>query len=138
MNLSTALLRKLQSQHRFSQAIKWYRKITDFLPGRKTGASGGEETTEHIMETVFTGPDGIDDPVTLDAIDVVAASSRLDLGKGVLWNSLTERTCESCSSLGIEPVPDATTMFAISPQYPASMLTGADDALAGYMYFWQL
>lgn len=140
VKLSMELLKKLQGQNRFSRALKWYRKVTDFLPGRRTAApgpdSGPEE--EHIMEAVFTGPGGIDDPVKLDGIDVVAVSSRLDLSQGVKWNALEERTCEQCSSLGIEPVPDATTMFAISPQYPPSMLTGADDAIGGYMYFWQV
>ncbi len=136
VKLSQELLRKLQGEHRFSRALKWYRKITDYLPGRRTGGADGG--SEHVMETVFTGPGGIDDPVKLDGIDIVAASSQLDLSKGIKWNPLAERTCEGCSSLGIEPVPDQTTIFGVSPRYPASMLTGADSAVGGFMYFWQV
>jgi len=64
--------------------------------------------------------------------------SQLDVARGTRWTTLDERICQRCSSLGVEPVPGGTSVFGLSPQYPDSMLTGADDAIAGIMYYWQI
>ncbi|MCJ1275978.1 hypothetical protein MMC21_003783 [Puttea exsequens] len=78
----------------------------------------GPKTANNAVEVVFTG-NAVTDGVTLNSIDFQAQAAQYNPQTNSPFTTLSENTCTTCSSLGIEPIPDGTSWWVVNADWPA-------------------
>lgn len=77
----------------------------------------GESSGTSVVESVFTGPGGVDDPVTMERIEIVAYKSQVLLGRHE-WVETGRTACEDCTSWGMQFFDRQTSHFGVSVDLP--------------------
>ena len=90
---------------------------TDTVNVPYRGAVGGTSA----VEVVFTGANGVGDPLTLSKIEVDAQKNQVGVNLNWQWVTTKQNLCTQCTSLGIQPVPEGTSHFSISAQLPVGV-----------------
>ena len=86
---------------------------TDQVSVPYTGPVGGTSA----VEAIFTGSGGPGDDLTVQHIEVDGQKNQVGIDLNYEWvNSGPPNFCSSCTTLGIQPVPEGTTHFNIEAQ----------------------
>ena len=82
--------------------------------------TGPIHTAAKAVEAVFTGAEGMTEPIIMSALDIMA-----QFRVGDHWRNGRMNTCVNCSSIELDPIPKDTARYVVGAQLPMGIDHGS-------------